>query len=463
MYYHSMLNNRQKINLIWLRTDLRIEDNPALYHGLQSNLPTFVIYILDPYFVNNPVHARRVKFLVKLLSQLQKQITVNIVLGSYTDIFDLLIQKYELNLFANFDIEPFGVKRDKEILKQVKNSGGSVNYYYERTSTPLDQKTGAGNLYSVFTPYKNSVLETFLNAKTTATPNNLKKLQNLDYLVTTDPQNIKIPSLAIETLGRTWDLSSLDQMLDYKRYTNTKEAIETFQKFIKTKYDTYKEDRNMLNIDGISHMSIALKWGLVTPRMLRDELVNAGKTDLHSSHYISELIWREFYKYLLFNNPKLLDLEFQAKYHNKEGQWATRQEQIDVFSKVIIGQTGYKMVDASFWQLCKEGFVHNRTRMVFASILTKNLGLDWRVGQELYRALLLDLDEASNNGGWQWGASVGADPKPIRIFNEALQTKNYDPENVYIKKFLPKNYNFLPIIEHSVARSKALKRYVYSD
>jgi deoxyribodipyrimidine photo-lyase len=127
----------------------------------------------------------------------------------------------------------------------------------------------------------------------------------------------------------------------------------------------------------------------------------------------------------------------------------------------VQGKTGYPLVDAAMMQLAKTGWMHNRTRMVVASVLTKNLGVDWRWGQEYFRAMLLDLDEASNNGGWQWGASVGADPKPIRIFNPYLQAENYDPQNIYQDKWLgAENIDSTPpLVPHKQAREEALIRY----
>ena len=130
------------------------------------------------------------------------------------------------------------------------------------------------------------------------------------------------------------------------------------------------------------------------------------------------------------------------------------------------GKTGYPIVDAAMMELAKTGYMHNRARMIVASVLTKNFGVDWRWGQEYFRAMLIDIDEASNNGGWQWGASVGAEPKPIRIFNPYLQADNYDKQGLYQKKFLPEEYFSNPptvIVEHKQARGEALNRYGLSE
>jgi len=185
------------------------------------------------------------------------------------------------------------------------------------------------------------------------------------------------------------------------------------------------------------------------------------------TQYISELIWREFYRYILWHNPDCLDLEFQSKYREKnlEGKqvskipWKSGAEAESIFLSWIKGQTGYPLVDAAMNEIAKTGWMHNRTRMVVASILTKNLGIDWRWGQDYFRSILVDLDEASNNGGWQWAASTGSDPKPIRIFNPYLQAEKYDPKNLYQQKWLPADYISKPIVEHSIARQLAMQRY----
>jgi deoxyribodipyrimidine photo-lyase len=174
--------------------------------------------------------------------------------------------------------------------------------------------------------------------------------------------------------------------------------------------------------------------------------------------YISELIWREFYKYILYHNPTVLNEEFQKRYKNKI-EWRENKEALKFFKLWIQGKTGYDIVDASMRELANTGQMHNRSRMIVASILTKNLGIDWRWGQEYFRAILADLDEASNNGGWQWSASVGSDPKPIRIFNPYTQADNYDEYKEYRDKWLGKDYKLEAIIEHKQARQEALIRY----
>jgi deoxyribodipyrimidine photo-lyase len=217
-------------------------------------------------------------------------------------------------------------------------------------------------------------------------------------------------------------------------------------------------------------MSVALAWGFVSARTLTHEIQKyfddsftiSPAEDTHNEGalcYISELIWREFYAYLLFHNPELLNTEFQKKFRGTI-KWVPNTVAIQRFTAWIQGETGYPIVDAAMHQLKKTGWMHNRARMIVASVLTKNFGVDWRWGQEYFRYILVDIDEASNNGGWQWGASVGADPKPIRIFNAELQAETHDAKGIYRDTWLGfMRPEIKPIIEHKIAREEALKRY----
>jgi deoxyribodipyrimidine photo-lyase len=237
----------------------------------------------------------------------------------------------------------------------------------------------------------------------------------------------------------------------------------------------YKDNRDGLSTKGTSKMSLALAWGLISARTLVARIQEhygesfdnpfSARVDQGAIHFISELIWREFYKYLFFHTPSLMHTEFQARFRGTIA-WIGDSEARSRFTAWITGKTGYKVVDAAMMELAHTGWMHNRARMIVASVLTKNLGVDWRWGQEYFRAMLIDLDEASNNGGWQWGASVGADPKPIRIFNPYLQAENYDSDGTYQKKWLGEE-RYLeveePIVAHKDARAQALQRYGLSE
>jgi deoxyribodipyrimidine photo-lyase len=271
-------------------------------------------------------------------------------------------------------------------------------------------------------------------------------------------------------------------------YTSEREALKRFSDYITSgDLDAYKKNRDSLELDAAdasedriayagktSKMSLALAWGLVSSRTLVQMMQKQANEVFDNPFsmrvsegaltYISELIWREFYRYQLFHRPELMDTEFQKKFQGTI-QWVDNETAQTRFIAWIKGETGYPVVDAAMKQLAATGWMHNRSRMIVASILTKNFGVDWRWGMEYFRAVLIDLDEASNCGGWQWGASVGADPKPIRIFNAELQAKNYDASGAYQDRWLNSDNVFkltaplVPIIEHKIARAEALKRY----
>jgi deoxyribodipyrimidine photo-lyase len=292
----------------------------------------------------------------------------------------------------------------------------------------------------------------------------------------------KIHSKLWEILDKPWILNYGGNTLDLDKIVerpnleyclvSEEEAKKQAIDFINNNLVNYKTGRDDLSITdytGTSRLSMALKWGLISSRWLVHQIIQKNDP-IHSesvTQYISELIWREFYRYILWHNPDCLDLEFQSKYREKnlEGKqvskipWKSGAEAESIFLSWIKGQTGYPLVDAAMNEIAKTGWMHNRTRMVVASILTKNLGIDWRWGQDYFRSILVDLDEASNNGGWQWAASTGSDPKPIRIFNPYLQAEKYDPKNLYQQKWLPADYISKPIVEHSIARQLAMQRY----
>jgi deoxyribodipyrimidine photolyase len=196
-----------------------------------------------------------------------------------------------------------------------------------------------------------------------------------------------------------------------------------------------------------------------------DEVLNLLDSLGYKVSYYSFLHTQRFGRWKrVLSRYRLMEREFQERFRGTI-RWVEGSEAYTRFTAWMRGKTGYPIVDAAMLQLARAGYMHNRARMIVASVLTKNLGVDWRWGQEYFRAMLLDLDEASNNGGWQWGASVGADPKPIRIFNPYLQAENYDPDATYQKQWLAARYGEgrAPLIPHPDARADALRRYGLSS
>jgi deoxyribodipyrimidine photo-lyase len=489
----------KELCIYWTRRDFRLNDNPALFectkHCKKEAADFLPVFILEDYMTKAEAgfqfgYASRY-LLSKIIPEFYKKFKkFHITKGKGAEFFINLQKKlketHTVSIFVNDDIY---IDFHKQI-KKIQSHGIKCNVFNDQLTIPKDTKTSTGSYYSVFTPFKKNVWQDFMNASVLPQA----KINDVKYFNDTE-----LPHKIEPKFESIWKMFSkkrilqvdgfeidLDQELEYKQdfdkldnfYYTEEECLKRFQKYLKSELSNYKENRDSLEKDQTSKMSLGLAWGLISARTLKKEITSYYKNDFNNInwfninqkdtgvvHFLTELIWREFYKYLMFHNPKLMHQEFQEKFRGRI-KWVSKKESIKRFTAWIQGKTGYKVVDAAMTQLAKTGWMHNRSRMIVASVLTKNLGVDWRWGQEYFRAMLLDLDEASNNGGWQWGASVGADPKPIRIFNPYLQAKNYDPNNIYQTKWLGKD-GFLsetkPLIEHAKARNEALNRYGLSS
>lgn len=452
----------KSLKVFWNRSDSRLIDNPALHYSIEAakaeDCEVLSLFILDPHFTSNSIYSRRLKYMIDVLEEFSKSIDLNIVVASPKDVFVELSKEFNLEVFVNADLEPYGRKRDNEILELSRSLNFKFNLLNDKVTIDLSHRSKTGTIYGIFTPFKRSVMESFLSSKTLPEANitNVKQLSKYPKFEF-DKFKAKIPPLAIKVHNQNIDLSELDKEFEYAWYKSESECLKHFKSYLKEGYSEYDKSRDELASTN-SLMSVALKWGLISARTLKDMIVEIDPSPAEST-YISELIWREFYKYILYHYPLTLDHEYQAKFRENKELWVDKEEQIKRFKIWINSQTGYPIVDAAMKQITKEGYMHNRARMVVASILTKNLGVDWRLGQEYFRAMLLDLDEASNNGGWQWSASVGADPKPIRIFNPYTQDEKFDIGNKYKSKYNQMSNSNGPYIEHTLAREQTLLRF----
>jgi deoxyribodipyrimidine photo-lyase len=482
----------QKISVFWCRKDFRHLDNPALFsatkYAKENAIELLPLYIIDTDFINNPRwnfgYTYRYYLSSALASFASKFENFCIAIGNPEAIFNELSKQFSLEVFAGNEVEPYNRRRDRLVKKALEKNNSKLHIYPDQTSVDLNTKTGAGNLYTVFTPFRNNVYSNFIN------PNILPEadLGNIKIL-STNFTNIKqlgfsgdkekLQKNLYDFLDQKWQLSygenaiiNLDEILkrpEYEKfwYTQESQVLENFKAYSKTQLSGYSQNRNLMGQDIAkpltSRVSVALAWGLVSARTLvKICLEDNNPENENTKSFINELIWREFFRYIMYHNPHGMHLELQEKKRNI--MWRSGDQAHELFLKWIKGQTGYKIVDAAMNQIAKEGWMHNRARMIVASILSKNLGIDWRWGQDYFRTILLDLDEASNNGGWQWGASVGADPKPIRIFNPYSQQERFDPDFIYINHYLPKDYNIEePIVDHKTAREEALARYKLSS
>ncbi|HWC54559.1 MAG TPA: deoxyribodipyrimidine photo-lyase, partial [Chitinophagaceae bacterium] len=284
-----------------------------------------------------------------------------------------------------------------------------------------------GKPYTVFTPYSKrwkSIVNDFY----------LKSYSTHEYFENFYKQARKpIPSLA--SMG----FQSADEEFPSKKWDQS--IIEN-----------YSAQRDFPATEGTSRLSVHLRFGTISIRELVRETRSLNET------FLNELIWREFYQMILWHFPQVVHQSFKPEYDRI--QWRNNEKEFEAWCK---GQTGYPIVDAGMRQLNETGYMHNRVRMITASFLTRHLLIDWRWGESYFAKKLLDYDLAANNGGWQWAAGTGCDAAPyFRIFNPYIQTKKFDPELKYVKKWVPEfeelNYP-APIVEHEFARKRCLEVY----
>ncbi len=457
----------------WSRRDLRLKDNPALESAIEQSQKEGVgflpLFILERYMTGlHPEHqfgysARHL--LKKSLPVFTKNFkSFFIAKGTVVKTFKALHQKYDITIHVNDDIYPDFYSQIEKIKKEHIN----IVVHDDALTVSKETKTGQGNVYSIFTPFKNSVWDEFTKRRVIKDCDTgrvrYEKIENIEMIIQKADLEKDISDsriIRIYEKGKAIDIDLDSYSLEKPdvaklSYIDEVGAIKHFKNYLKY-IDEYKESRDLLAEEGTSKMSVALAWGFISARTLL-EMIRQYHGDFRGNGvqtYISELIWREFYRYLLWHNPKLLQVEFQEKHRNIA--WVYQSEGYERFKAWIEGKTGYDLVDSAMNQISHTGWMHNRARMVVGSILTKNLGIDWRWGQEYFRHMLFDIDEASNNGGWQWSASVGADPKPIRIFNPELQAERFDSDGVYVKKWLKEKVE--PLVPHKDARVEALRRY----
>lgn len=427
----------KKVNIIWFRRDLRLDDNAALYHALRSDVPVLPIFIFDKNILDQLEDKtdRRVAFIHSALNEMQQKLiklgaSLEVYYGTPLEIFKSLLNKYRVQqVFTNHDYEPYALEREKLITQLLENHQARLVTFkdqviFEKNEVIKDD----GTPYTIFTPYSRKWKATLLE-------DHLKPFDTQKYFNHFFQQDaFAIPSL--QSMGfieveKSFPSKSLDEEVVKK----------------------YAVQRNFPAIEGTSKLGVHLRFGTISIRAL------ARKSSGLSETYLNELIWRDFYHMILFHFPQVGHYKaFKQAYDMIE--W--RKDEDD-FKKWCNGVTGYPIVDAGMRELNATGFMHNRVRMIVASFLTKHLLIDWRWGEAYFAQKLLDFDLAANNGGWQWAAGSGCDAAPyFRIFNPYLQTQKFDPKLEYIKKWVPEFQEFTypaPIVVHEEARKRCLEVY----
>jgi len=419
------------LKVFWFRKDLRLKDNAALKAFIEKTEEKDEVLFL--YIKNKNKFEyygqKRINFLYECVAELKndlKEIGFNLLIteGKSPDVFKKLKKeidsKNEIEVYANEQVEPYCIERDKKIKEIIPS------FYLFKDNTlfpPGEIKNGEGKFYSVYTPFKNKFLSE-LKKEYTA-----KQICNLDKLKAVK----RFKSKSLKEFGINVKESGLFK-------GGRTEALKLLKTFYHDKLIHYKEQRDFPNVHGTSYMSPHIHFGTIGIRELFrlafnkiDKEVKSVDEKTNVDTWINELIWREFYYNITFHNPQITTKSFRPEYDNLE--WSYDES---LFKKWCEGKTGYPIVDAGMRQLNETGWMHNRVRMITAMFLTKDLFMDWRLGERYFAEKLIDLDFSSNNGGWQWSASTGCDAQPyFRIFNPTLQSKKFDVDGKYIKKYVP--------------------------
>ncbi|MES2701957.1 MAG: deoxyribodipyrimidine photo-lyase [Bacteroidota bacterium] len=426
----------QPISIFWVRRDLRLDDNAGLYHALKSGNAVLPIFIFDTNILDEleDKHDKRVHFIRDAIVAMQEDLvklgtTLRVMHSTPVECFTKLFAEYKVAaVYTNHDYEPYARQRDKEIAELVASHGATFHTFkdqviFEKGEVVKDN----GEPYTVFTPYSRKWKERLTEFHLKPYPNR----KYFKHFLQHTP--MLIPSL--EALG-------------FKEAPPDAPPAELDEEIARN----YDKTRDYPAISGTTRISVHLRFGTVSIRQLAKQAQELNGT------LLNELIWRDFYQAILWHFPHVVSYSFKKEYDKI--QWRNNEQE---FAKWCAGQTGYPIVDAGMRQMNETGFMHNRVRMVVASFLTKHLLIDWRWGEAYFGTKLLDYDLAANNGGWQWAAGCGCDAAPyFRVFNPYLQTKKFDPELKYIRKWVPEFEELSypqPIVVHEAARERCLKVY----
>lgn len=462
-------------HLVWLRNDLRINDNTALWAACrQSDAQVIALFIATPQqWRQHYMSPRQAEYIWHSLTLLQQALaTKGIVLhyhqcpdfSASIDYLATFCQQQQVDaLFYNYQYEFNERERDAAAERRLIQQGVTVQGFDDSVLLPPGSvQTGSQKMYKVFTPFRKAFLQRL-------------RLSLPECLPAPTPRASTLP----ETLPALAPFDYPRQAIDHQLFPpGEAAALKRLRAFCQQPVLDYPEQRDLPALDGTSRLSVCLATGTLSPRQCLHRLLREQPQALEegrASVWLNELIWREFYRHLLVAFPALCKNQPFMPW-TKKVAWQHAPEHFAAWQQ---GKTGYPIVDAAMRQMNSTGWMHNRLRMITASFLVKDLQINWQLGEQYFMSVLIDGDLAANNGGWQWAASTGTDAAPyFRIFNPTTQGERFDKQGQFIRRWLPelaavpdsaihdphgwakKNNQRLdyplPIVEHKVARQKTL-------
>ncbi|WP_173918501.1 deoxyribodipyrimidine photo-lyase [Halobacillus sp. Marseille-Q1614] len=467
--------------VVWFRRDLRLNDHTALVHALENLqeqdelLLLFHIHpkLIEEFTIRHDYFFQTLKALTKECEKLKAP--VHFLYGEIEEAFAELLQNLPNieAVYFNFDETGFGKDRDHHITEWLHRQEIAVHSFTDHhihSAREIQKKDGG--FYKVFSPY-------------------FKKWQQLTKPKPAEVKKQKLKEYAVDyrsffNKGEA-EWQSLQKKFRYNgKDIGERSALKRLDLFLDGAIYDYDKDRDFPAVDGTSLMSRYLRTGSISARTIYQKLLeetDGRKGQKGIETYIKELAWRDFYNMNYHFYPQAEDEEMVGKYRGIS--WNMDEEYLERWKK---GQTGYPLIDAAMRQLNETEWMHNRLRMAAASFLTKDLLMDWRIGERYFKERLVDYEPASNIGGWQWAASTGTDPVPyFRVFNPTRQSERFDPHGRFIKEWVAelkdveKKYihephlmpgeaqqkaNCIigqdypePIVDHKTMRKKAIERF----
>ncbi len=468
--------------LVWFRTDLRVRDNTALFEACKAADKGVVgVFAVTPeqWRVKHDWGWPKADFTLRNAKALSDELEkLNIALRvietpDYSGLPKKLLaiaKEHECDaLYFNREYEVNELERDEAVADLFEEHDRDVHSFTDLTlAEPGEVMTQQGKWYSVFTPFKKAL---YAKWDAEGAPEELDRPKKRAGMIGTPDE---VPA---SLKGFDDDGAFRDDLWT----AGERAALTRLGKFCAERIGAYRDERDTPSVNGTSVISPYLAAGVISPRQCLRSAMEANngkyvKGKKGADHWISEVVWRDFYKHFVVGFPRVVKHR-PFKTDTEALEWKENDEHLEAWKE---GRTGYPIVDAAMRQLNQTGWMHNRLRMIVAMFLTKDLFLDWRLGEQYFASRLVDYDFASNNGGWQWSASTGADAAPyFRIYNPASQSERHDPEGVFIRKFVPELADVSgkqihdptsgedlfageypkPIVDHAKAREHALAAF----